>query len=241
MKYIKFTQIDSVTKISNNRQTSKNGVMFPEIDGLQILFNDITCPCFWYGKVPDSFVDDPENQCWIISDEEFSNYVKACVDTEIYRTKEALIKEEHDVRETVLGKYHTTAAVSGLYKYEQAKAYLDDSTIQAIELQTEADLRGMTVAQLAERIVNNHMWFRNTDAKISGIRGMLQDRLDSFVFDAQNPTESYESLLNSVDIIGTRKEIVFDLGQEEQTEKIIDVTARKYGSDISARLQFLEG
>ena len=64
------------------------------------------------------------------------------------------------------------------YKYEAAKAFLSSATANA-GLTTEATVRGVTVTVLANKIKTNHEAYITKDAQISGLRGLLYDRIAS--------------------------------------------------------------
>lgn len=235
MKYIRFTQIDDKTKISINVAHSKNGASWPEIKGLNILFQDIIQTEFWYGTVDDDAIDNPENQCWILSDNEFSSYVKQNVDRLIVMYKEKLYEEEKIVRLNVLGKYDSTASLAGIYKYDQALALLNDNTAPSPVIRLEAEARGLDPIDMAEKIKINHEKFRNTEAKIAGIRGKLLDRLNTYQFDDTDPIASWEDFHKS-EVVGQ----ITNQDPEQNDLEPEDVTTPYYGTDIGIRLAYME-
>lgn len=216
MKYVKFTQIDYITGISNNVETPKNGLMFPNVDGLEILFQDTINDVFWYGTVPDDTTSNVENQFFILSNEEFANKLNIMVIKSINERKDELYEEEKRVRDMMMGKYHVTASIAGLYKYDQAKEYLLDANVPATELRLEANVRGISVDDLALMVISLHDEFREKEALVAGIRGMLYDRLDSFVFDVLDPMTSWNEF--------------------HSTETIGEEEIPKYGTDILTRV-----
>lgn len=216
MKYVKFTQIDYITGISNNIKSSENGLMFPSIDGLEILFQDTINDVFWYGTVPDNITSNTENQFFVLSNEEFSENLNKMITKSIIERKDELYEEEKKVRDILMGKYHVTASIAGLYKYEQAKEYLLDANVPAIELRLEANVRGIPVSDLALMVISLHDEFREKEALVAGIRGMLYGRLDSFVFDTLNPMASWNEF-HSTELIGENE-------------------IPKYGTDILTRV-----
>ena len=216
MKYVKFTQIDYITGISNNIKSSENGLMFPSIDGLEILFQDTINDVFWYGTVPDNITSNTENQFFVLSNEEFSENLNKMITKFIIERKDELYEEEKKVRDILMGKYHVTASIAGIYKYEQAKEYLLDANVPAIELRLEANVRGIPVSDLALMVISLHDEFREKEALVAGIRGMLYGRLDSFVFDTLNPMASWNEF-HSTELIGENE-------------------IPKYGTDILTRV-----
>jgi hypothetical protein len=239
MRYFKFTQVDSVTGISVNRETSKEGPKNPDIDGLQILMQDGINSCFFYGTVSSKAVPNPENQCWELTLQEFADTVKANLDREVDRAREQLFEEERGLRRVYLqGKYDDTASIAGIYKYDQAKAYLAGDPGSYQVLQTEANVRGVTLQVLAERIVANHESFRNKEAIIAGLRGKQLDRINGFQFDEADPWGSWQEFFK-LETIGTRTEQVFENGQMVNEE--VPIQVRHYGPELGARYQVIEG
>jgi hypothetical protein len=239
MRYFKFTQIDSVTGISVNRETSREGPKNPDIDGLQILMQDGINSCFFYGTVSSNAVPDPENQCWELTPQEFADAVKANLDREIDRAREQLFEEERGLRRVYLqGKYDDTASIAGIYKYDQAKAYLADNTTPAPALEAEASVRGVTVQVLAQRVVANHESFRTKEATIAGLRGKQLDRINGFQFEEADPWGSWQEFFK-LETIGTRTEQAFENGQ--MVEKEVPIQVRHYGPELGARYQVIEG
>ena len=223
MKYFKFTKIDSRTGISVNVKTPIGNPVFPYIEGLKVLIQDAIFSEFWYGTGDSTrtviqsvrnpaFDTDPsqpeyietetqvevsydtENQIWELTKEQYAAAIETNINHILARKKEALYEEEKTFRDQILGKYHSTATVAGIYKYEQAKKVIADPNEPAADVRTEAAARDLTVAQMAERIVINHESFRTLEAKIAGIRGKILDRLNSFTFDEEDPEASWNSL-----------------------------------------------
>jgi hypothetical protein len=58
-------------------------------------------------------------------------------------------------------------------------------------IRIEATARGVSTTLLCQRIVDNHNKFRETDAKLSGLRGKIVNRIKSFVYDSENPYQSF--------------------------------------------------
>jgi hypothetical protein len=239
MRYFKLTQVDSITGISVNRETSKEGPRFSDLPGLNVLLQDNINSCFFYATVGQAAQPDPENQCWELTLQEFAAAIKINLDREIDRAREQLFEEERGLRRVYLqGKYDDTASIAGIYKYEQAKAYLaGDPGVKPV-LETEASIRGVAVQVLAEKIVANHESFRNKEAIIAGLRGKQLDRINNFQFDAADPWGSWQEFFK-LETIGTRTEQVFENGQMVDEE--VPIQVRHYGPELGARYQVIEG
>ena len=93
--------------------------------------------------------------------------------------KVTVYEQEKELRKQQLSDYSDSvyASASG-YKYEAAKAFLSSATANA-GLTTEATVRGVTVTVLANKIKTNHEAYITKDAQISGLRGLLYDRIAS--------------------------------------------------------------
>lgn len=239
MKYFKLTQVDSVTGISVNRETSKEGPKFPDIPGLNVLLQDNINSCFYYATVDETAEPDPENQCWELTLAEFAAAIKVCLDKELGLAKEAVYEEERGLRRVYLvGKYDDTASVAGIYKYEQAKALLADPTASAPDIAAEATVRGVTPAVLAARVVQHHESFRAKEALIAGLRGKQLDKMNAFQFNAADPWGSWQEFMRT-EVIGTREQQVFENGQ--MVTKQVDVTVRYYGPELGSRYEMAGG
>ena len=201
MKYLKLTKIDAETKISCNIQSSRYGETFPEISGLEIVFQDQNITEFWYATCANDAVDNPDNQCWFISKADFA---QALSDT-IEKIKTAKLKQlsvnDKNIRDELLGVYHITALLAGTYKYQQAQmlvAGLDDKTDS---LHLEAKTRGVDPALAANKIIEKYNKYIYIDALIAGIRGKLEDRIENFKIDLNDPITSLAEF-NSFEDIG---------------------------------------
>ena len=100
-------------------------------------------------------------------------------DRTVREWKVTVYEQEKELRKQQLSDYSDSvyASASG-YKYEAAKAFLSSATANA-GLTTEATVRGVTVTVLANKIKTNHEAYITKDAQISGLRGLLYDRIAS--------------------------------------------------------------
>ena len=92
------------------------------------------------------------------------------------------------------------ASASG-YKYDAAVAFISSATPNA-GLTTEAFYRGTTVGTLAAKIKTNHEAYIEKEAKISGVRGLMYDRIDGILAGIDTSTvakalESYAGIHTS--------------------------------------------
>jgi hypothetical protein len=237
MKYFKFAQISQETGISWAIEQPISGPSWPEITGLdlnksiQLSYNQT----YYIAPVGNKAKPNPENHIFELTDEEYANELKKHVEHILNLEKNSIYQEEINFRRSIFSKYHETATAAGIYKYQQAKAFVEDETADVPDLIVEAQARGIEVGTLANRIIENHEAFRNKEAKIAGIRGKILDRLDGYVFDLENPNDSYEEFLTE-EVIGTTTENEYE--DDEMIEKEVDVKVRKYQLSLGTRFQY---
>jgi len=186
---------------------------------------------------PDPIVLEfnPDNHFFELTLEEYANELKEHVMAQLNQEKNSIYEQENRFRDSVFSKYHDTASLAGIYKYEQAKEYIADNTAAALDLRAEATARGVTPEVMANRIIQNHESFRQKEAKIAGIRGKILDRIESFSFNMQDPEASLAEF-KTEETIGTSKGMVFENG--EMVEKDVDVKVSKYSLSLSTRFQY---
>lgn len=235
MKYFKYTQISQETGISWAIAQPYSGPSNPPLPGLQeitTLYNSV----YRLGAVDDTATPNPDNHCWELSSSELADELERHIEYHMSRTKQQIYTEEYNLRSSIFNKYHDTASIAGVYKYEQAKQLKADPTAAAPDVRTEATARNVDALVLADRIIANHEDFRTKEAKIAGIRGKLLDRLNSFVFNRENPMASYLDFI-STEKIGERQETKLQDGQ--MVEVTVDVNVGKYHLNFGARYSHL--
>jgi hypothetical protein len=233
MKLFKFQQVDFITGISVLLEPPINGPTNPNIGEYNIVLVDGD----WrYAYVSDSSVENPENFIFEITEQEFSVFLKNKADNLVNEWKSQLYVQEKNLRNAILKKYDDTALSSGIYKYSESKNFLDSGKNSEI-LNAEANVRGISVIELANKIITNHENYAINEAKISGLRGKILDRLNSYVFDLSNSLESWRELAEKTEIIG-QKEIP-TLGPEPLPQKDNNVKVGYYHPDLSIRWKYL--
>ena len=133
-----------------------------------------------YGTCADSVtINSASNDNFIfeISDADYIADIKGKIEETVREWKVTVYEQEKELRKQQLSGYSDSvyASASG-YKYEAAKAFLSSATANA-GLTTEATVRGVTVTVLANKIKTNHEAYITKDAQISGLRGLLYDRI----------------------------------------------------------------
>lgn len=237
MKYFKFAQISAETGVSWAIAQPVSGPSWPEIPGLD-LSSSIQlahAPIYYLARVDDSAIADPDNHIFELTHEEYARELETHTLWKLNQERDSIYQQEYEFRESQFSKYHDTASIAGIYKYEQAKAVLADPLADAPEVVAEANARGVTVAEMAARIIQNHESFRAKEAKIAGIRGKIMDRLNAFVFDLHDPDASYQDA-TSTEVIGSKTQQVFEDGQ--MVEKPIYVAVGKYSLSLPIRFEY---
>jgi hypothetical protein len=176
-KNIKWIQVDADTQVSTAIAKTKAGATNPNLTDLVEQFD---WGQYKYGTCADSVtINSASNDNFIfeISDADYIADIKGKIDETVREWKVTVYEQEKEVRKQQLGDYSDSvyASASG-YKYEAAKAFLSSATANA-GLTTEATVRGVTVTVLANKIKTNHEAYITKDAQISGLRGLLYDRI----------------------------------------------------------------
>lgn len=233
MKIFKFYKVDGETGVSVAIKKAPAGPCLPNLPGLNQIFD---FQGFIYAEVDDSAVAEPDNYIFEITEQQFTDDVHAKTNQYLEDYKNAAYPNEKALRELVFGKYDSTASIAGVYKYTEALKFLADGT-PSIDITAEADARGVTETEIAEKIIVNHEKFRFNDATIAGIRGKILDRLDAYVFDETDALGSWNELVNRMEVVGHRepREIDTPGGIEEDLE----VKVPYYYPDIATRWNYL--
>ena len=173
-KNFKWIQVDADTGVSVAREKSKSGATNPNLSGLVEQFD---WGQYKYGTADNSVSEDTGNFIFELSDAEYIADIKGKIDETVRNWKVEIYEQEKEVRKQQLSDYSDSvyASASG-YKYDAAVAFISNGTANA-GLTTEANLRGCTVTVLANKIKANHEAYITKDAQISGLRGLLYDRI----------------------------------------------------------------
>ena len=192
-KQIKWMQVDDDTQVSIAIADPKTGAANPNLTDLVEQFD-------WgqwhYGTCADSVtINSASNDNFIfeISDADYIADIKGKIDEYVKEWKVTVYEAEKELRKQQLSDYSDSvyASASG-YKYDAAVAFINNGTANA-GLTTEATLRGISVTALANKIKTNHESFITKDAQISGLRGMLYDRVASIGINSTSVTTALAS------------------------------------------------
>ena len=176
-KNIKWIQVDADTQVSTAIAKPRAGATNPNLTDLVEQFD---WGQYKYGTCADSVtINSASNDNFIfeISDADYIADIKGKIEETVREWKVTVYEQEKELRKQQLSDYSDSvyASASG-YKYEAAKAFLSSATANA-GLTTEATVRGVTVTVLANKIKTNHEAYITKDAQISGLRGLLYDRI----------------------------------------------------------------
>ena len=176
-KNIKWIQVDADTQVSTAIAKTKAGATNPNLTDLVEQFD---WGQYKYGTCADSVtINSASNDNFIfeISDADYIADIKGKIEETVREWKVTVYEQEKELRKQQLSDYSDSVYASAAgYKYEAAKAFLSSATANA-GLTTEATLRGVTVTVLANKIKTNHEAYITKDAQISGLRGLLYDRI----------------------------------------------------------------
>ena len=198
-KNIKWIKVDSVTGVSEATTTATNGAVNPNLSGLTEQFD---WGQYKYGTADDSVSTDDSNHIHEITDAEYITDITGKIQEFVREWKTVVYEKEIELRKEQLGTYADSvyASASG-YKYDAAVAFISSATPNA-GLTTEAFYRGTTVGTLAAKIKTNHEAYIEKEAKISGVRGLMYDRIDGILAGIDTSTvakalESYAGIHTS--------------------------------------------
>ena len=176
-KNIKWIQVDADTQVSTAIAKTKAGATNPNLTDLVEQFD---WGQYKYGTCADSVtINSASNDNFIfeISDADYIADIKGKIEETVRDQKVTVYEQEKELRKQQLSDYSDSVYASAAgYKYEAATAFLSSATANA-GLTTEATLRGVTVTVLANKIKTNHEAYITKDAQISGLRGLLYDRI----------------------------------------------------------------
>ena len=176
-KNIKWIQVDADTQVSTAIAKTKAGATNPNLTDLVEQFD---WGQYKYGTCADSVtINSASNDNFIfeISDADYIADIKGKIEETVREWKVTVYEQEKELRKQQLSGYSDSVYASAAgYKYEAAKAFLSSATANA-GLTTEATVRGVTVTVLANKIKTNHEAYITKDAQISGLRGLLYDRI----------------------------------------------------------------
>ena len=233
MKIFKFRQVDAKTGISVAIERPKEGPTNPSLPGLVEIFDEYNY--YKYAHVDDSAVADPENFIFEITEAELVADVQGKVNDTLAAWKTQVYQNEKDLRQLVFGKYDDTATSSGIYKYNEALKYVETGTA-SLDLTTEAETRGVTVEDIADKIIENHEAFRVREAKIAGLRGKIVDRLNAYTFDETDALGSWDELVKRMEVIGQRPP---GPGPNPGPDPDLDVKVGYYYPELALRWQYM--
>tara|TARA_X000000368_G_scaffold373503_1_gene324562 strand:+ start:1928 stop:2632 length:705 start_codon:yes stop_codon:yes gene_type:complete len=231
-KNIKWIQVDVDTQVSIAITPPKTGAANPTLTDLVEQFD---WGQYRYGTVADSVTVDNSNFIFEINDGEYIADIVGKINEYVDAWKAQAYDYEIDLRKKELGTYADSvyASASG-YKYDAAVAFISSATPNA-GLTTEAFYRGTTVGTLAAKIKTNHEAYITNDAKISGLRGMIIDRIDGINAGLDTSTvikalESYAGIHTSEKVgerttgVGTTEDIMVGVYNPSGLSERFDAT-----------------
>ena len=205
-KQIKWMQVDAGTQVSVAIAKPREGATNPNLTDLVEQFD---WGQYKYGTFADSVsigADENANFIFEISDADYIADIKGKIEETVREWKVTVYEQEKELRKQQLGDYADSVYASGAgYKYDAAVAFINNGTANA-GLTTEANVRGISVTDLANKIKSNHEGFITKDAQISGLRGLLYDRIASIGINSTSVDTALASYagIHTEEKIGTR-------------------------------------
>ena len=192
-KQIKWMQVDAGTQVSVAIAKPGEGAANPNLTDLIEQFDSGQ---WHYGTCADSVtINSASNDNFIfeVSDADYIAEIKAKIEQYVREWKVSAYEQEKNLRNAQLSDYSDSvyASASG-YKYNAATAFLSSATANA-GLTTEATIRGISVTALANKIKANHEAYITKDAQISGLRGLMYDRICSIGINSTSVTTALAS------------------------------------------------
>ena len=204
-KNIKWIQVDADTQVSTAITKPRAGATNPNLTDLVEQFD---WGQYKYGTCADSVtINSASNDNFIfeISDADYIADIKGKIEETVREWKVTVYEQEKELRKQQLSDYSDSvyASASG-YKYDAAVAFLSSATANA-GLTTEANIRGISVTALANKIKTNHEAYITKDAQISGLRGKLYDRIASIGINSTSVTTALASHagIHTNEVVGT--------------------------------------
>lgn len=238
MKLFKTTLVTETNEVSKLIETDLSGYKLPTISGLKCITKSLKDENYFYCLVDDTAVDDPNNHIYNLTGNELYEELNEHLVKVKLEVIDKCYKEEKAIRIELLSKYHDTALVSGLSKYEQSLQLLENSEASAPDVRNEATVRGITAIELANKIITNHNTFKLLDQKISGTRGKIVDRANNFTIDPQDPIASLITLYNTFDILSTES-FDYTIREGEVLSKTYNVSVWWLDPNFKLRLKYL--
>ena len=204
-KNVKWIQVDAGTQVSVAITPAPAGPTNPNLTDLVEQFD---WGQYKYGTCADSVtINSASNDNFIfeISDADYIADIKGKIEEYVREWKVEVYDAERNVRSDVLSTYGDTAYAAGAgYKYSAATAFLSSATANA-GLTTEANIRGVSVTDLANKIKAKHEEFITKDAQIAGLRGLLYDRIASIGINSTSVSTALASYagIHTSEVVGT--------------------------------------
>jgi len=234
-KQIKWIEVDADTQVSVAISSPGAGAVNPNL-------TDIVKQFDWgqwsYGTCADSVtINTASNDNFIfeISNADYIADITGKIDEYVREWKVEVYEQEKSLRVLQLGTYGDSAYAAGAgYKYDAAVAFINNGTANA-GLTTEANVRGISVTALANKIKTNQEAFITKEAQISGLRGMLYDRIASIGINSTSVSTALASYagIHTEEKIG---EVNIAVGATET----VDINAGYYNpAGLSDRFKYL--
>ena len=186
MKYFKYAKVDSVTGVSVRIEDSVNGPYHPALPDLDIKFERD----YVFAIAGDAAIADPSNFIFELTENEMFDEIKR----EVELRKQDYINQcdvvETNIRNAFMST-HSTELAAAAFKVPEAKAALEatdeQADVVAPHVKAEADVRGITTKDMAQKIIDKFNAYMAAEATVSGVSGKKRDAIKKITFDEADP------------------------------------------------------
>jgi hypothetical protein len=224
MKYLKHFYVDPITgEAFENGGSGSNGKTHPAIPGLDVRFwfVDSNGVDYCLSTVDDETSIAGFNGVTELTEIAFFDDVEA----QFVKSKEKrnldLYEKVKGIKAKIVDIWWHHSEISAAVSIKVAEANLavvaDDEAAAAVVapiIALEANARGMSIIELAQRILNNYQGLISAEAIVSGHRGYVSDLIEAILFDRTDVTSALASFneVGSFDINVGFDDIMGQLG-----------------------------
>lgn len=195
-KYVKWHLVDSVTQAYTNNIMTPNGLTHPTIIGLDC---KVSFGPTYYGTC-DTNSTIPEVSaaaCEFISLETLNSELEDVFNAKKLSVKQLIWSKAKDKRQLVAGSYHPAEISAGVVKQQQAVdaiAAINETGAGLIAplLKIEADVRGISVKELAAKVISAYNNFLAVEASIAGYCGKMVDQFNNVIYEPEKLFDNFE-------------------------------------------------
>lgn len=201
MKLIKYTLVDPISgHVLNPKASAPNGRTHPNLAGLDVKHFLASTEEF-LAEISDSTVVDSATGIVVINQQQFNDAVTAEFAAAKDAAKKVVYEYAIQLRHAAVDfSYHSSelafAASVKIIEANAAKdaANEDAAKLVAPNLTVEAETRGITVKDLADKVIAKFNALAAREATLAGVRGAKVDAIEAVTLDLNDVSGSYAAL-----------------------------------------------